>query len=498
MDRNIIKQKQAEEKLDISERVKDTILNAMGEVITYYENKNLEIRWANKAAGDSAGLPAKELIGRHCYEIWHQRRRPCDNCPVEKAFEQKKFQELEVKTPDSRVWNVRAFPVISSGRRVLGIVECVENITARKQAEKALRESEERFRQLATASFEGILVHDKGLFLRANDQFFKMFGHEHDELVGKQVITLTVAPESRNLVRQHISKGSTAVYEAVGLRKDGTKFPMEIHSMPIEFIGRKARIADVRDITERKKAEEELAKSRERLRNLSAHLQDVREKDKKQIAREIHDELGQALTAIKIELSLLEEGIPEKRKKLVTQIKSITELIDSTLDRVKQISRDLRPDLIDDLGLVSAIEWHASEFLKRTGVDYVLALPKEEIALDPDLSLSIFRVFQEAVTNVVRHAKATKIKISLKKTNSLLKLVVQDNGIGIEEKVLASPTSLGLIGMQERMHTWGGEVEINGVRGKGSTIRATVPLIAGESDAENSDRGRPPDSAGRT
>ena len=186
--------------------------------------------------------------------------------------------------------------------------------------------------------------------------------------------------------------------------------------------------------------------------------------------------MGQALTAIKIDLSLLTENFSEDQKSLVAQTDSISELIDITLNKVKKISTNLRPELLDDFGLLSAIEWQALEFLKKTGITCELKLPKEEMNLDQDLTIAIFRIFQETLTNAVRHAKATKVKVSLKKVDTVLELIVKDNGIGIEEKDISSSTSLGLIGMQERVNFLGGALKISGVRDKGTTMKLTIPV----------------------
>jgi len=229
--------------------------------------------------------------------------------------------------------------------------------------------------------------------------------------------------------------------------------------------------------TSHRRTEEELKNSHEQLRNLSIHLQSVREEERTRIAREIHDQLGQALTALKIDFSWLNNRLPKNQKSLLEKIESMSKLVDMTIQMVRRISSELRPGILDDLGLAAAIEWQAEEFQDRTGIKCEIALEPEDIILDQDCSTTIFRIFQEAITNVVRHANATEVKISLEKEAGKLMLEVKDNGKGITEEQISDPKSFGLIGIRERAHFWGGEVVISGVRDKGPTVTVSIPLI---------------------
>jgi signal transduction histidine kinase len=227
---------------------------------------------------------------------------------------------------------------------------------------------------------------------------------------------------------------------------------------------------------ERKRAEDKLSLSYERLRNLARHLQSIREEERTCIAREIHDELGQALTALKMDMSWLSNRLAEDKRLLFEKTKSMLNLIDVTLKAVKRISTELRPGLLDDLGLAAAIEWQAEEFQNRTGCKCELTIDPKDIVLDDDRSTAIFRIFQEALTNVARHADATMVKASLIEKADKLELRVEDNGCGITLEQISDPRSFGLIGIRERVHPWGGEVKIKGVRNSGTTVTVTVPL----------------------
>jgi signal transduction histidine kinase len=212
------------------------------------------------------------------------------------------------------------------------------------------------------------------------------------------------------------------------------------------------------------------------LRSLADHLQSVRENERTAIAREIHDELGQALTGLKMDLSWMAKKIPKDQPKLLDKIHSMSELTGTTLRTVQRISTGLRPGLLDDLGLTAAIEWQAEEFENRTGIKCSLTLEREDITLDEKRATALFRVFQETITNVARHAQATRVSASLKEKDGVLKLRVRDNGKGITKKQISNPKSFGLLGMRERVHTWGGEVKIIGKPGKGTTVVVRMPF----------------------
>jgi signal transduction histidine kinase len=201
----------------------------------------------------------------------------------------------------------------------------------------------------------------------------------------------------------------------------------------------------------------------------------VREKERMYIAREIHDELGQMLTALKLDISLLNSKIPKDQKTLLAKTKSMSDLIDNAVKTVQRISAELRPGLLDDLGLAAAIEWQLGEFQTRSGIHCKLKVNSEEIILDQDCSTAIYRILQEALTNIARHANATTVKVSLRRIADKIELMVTDNGKGITEEEISGTKSFGLIGIRERAHLLGGEVKIIGIRGEGTTVRANIP-----------------------
>ncbi|MBC8182509.1 PAS domain S-box protein [candidate division KSB1 bacterium] len=246
-------------------------------------------------------------------------------------------------------------------------------------------------------------------------------------------------------------------------------FPAEIEAI-------RTAAAILGAMLERKKAEEEFKRSEESLRNLAARLEKIREEERTSIAREIHDDLGQSLTALKMDIAWLENKLPIKQDNITSKLKSMKELTDSIIQTVKKISTELRPGLLDDLGLVPAIEWQTEEFKKRTGINCNLDIVDQDLIIDKNLSTTVFRIFQESLTNISRHAKATEVYISFKGQNKKIVLSIRDNGIGISDKQISDPKSLGLLGIRERLVPFNGQFNIIGKKNKGTTVTVTIPI----------------------
>ena len=227
---------------------------------------------------------------------------------------------------------------------------------------------------------------------------------------------------------------------------------------------------------ERRQAEMELKRSQELFRNLSTHLQEVREEERTRIARKIHDDMGQALTALKIDVSWLNKKLPNDQDSIREKLQSMVTLINETIETVHNVSEDLRPGILDDFGLAAAIEWQAEEFQKRTGVECRTNLPPDEFDLSKEKSTNLFRIVQESLTNIIRHANATEVEIKLSEKEGILVLEIQDNGKGISDAAITNPRSFGLIGIKERVHSLGGEVNIVGTPNEGTRIMVKMSI----------------------
>lgn len=250
---------------------------------------------------------------------------------------------------------------------------------------------------------------------------------------------------------------------------------------------------------DRKKAEERLHESREQLRALSVYLQYVREEERTRIAREVHDELGQALTGIKLDLAWLAARLPRSQRPMLEKVADMSGHIDATIQAVRRIATELRPGILDDLGLVAAIEWQANEFQGRTGIMCRVTSNLPDRQLDADLNTAFFRIFQETLTNVIRHANATRVDVHLAGGDDAIVLTVRDNGRGITPAEIRDRRSIGLLGMGERAALLGGKVEIKGAPGQGTEVTVRIPLHRPRTTLkgihENPDRGRPRRSA---
>jgi len=227
---------------------------------------------------------------------------------------------------------------------------------------------------------------------------------------------------------------------------------------------------------ERRRAEEQLRNSHQQLRALTKYLQYVREEERTRISREVHDELGQALTGLKMDLAWVSGHLPRNDRLVQPKIKAMSSGIDATINTVRRISTELRPGILDSLGLVAAIEWQASEFQTRTGITCVATTTVNETLWDQDFTTAFFRIFQETLTNIIRHAKATRVDVHLGAEGEDLVLTVKDNGRGITQAEATNTRSIGLIGMRERAALVGGEIALEGAPGQGTTVTVRIPL----------------------
>jgi signal transduction histidine kinase len=232
----------------------------------------------------------------------------------------------------------------------------------------------------------------------------------------------------------------------------------------------------VQDITERKKAEEELRNLTEQLRNLASHLQNIREEERLTIAREIHDELGQQLTGLKIDISFLSKKINTKDKEVKQKINTINKLLDETVKTVRRIATELRPLILDNLGFIEAMKWQSEEFKKRSGIRIEFTSSVNEIILPDNILIGLFRIYQEALTNIARHSEATIVSAIFERNEKNVILCIKDNGKGFNAASIDNKKTLGLLGIKERALMMGGICKISGITGKGVIISISVPL----------------------
>ena len=327
------------------------------------------------------------------------------------------------------------------------------------------------------------------IMVYANPMFEKMFGYNSYELIGKSSLILSPFgdnalkhPEVKKIINCLNKKGIWSG-ELLNVKKDGTLFWSLASVSTFEHPQHgKVWVGIHTDITERKRAEEQLKYSHEQLRNLATHLQTVREEERTTISREIHDELAQVLTGLNMSLSWLAKKLPVtvedeiSSSQMLEEIEAMSKLVDDTIQMARRIATELRPRILDDLGLISAIEWQMQEFQSRTGIKCKLSSNLNSVSLDQGRSTAIFRIFQEALTNVMRHSGASRVSIILMLKSDHLILEVNDDGKGFCQDETSNLTTLGIIGMRERAIFLGGEVEIMGKQNKGTKVIARIPL----------------------
>jgi len=362
------------------------------------------------------------------------------------------------------------------------LYSAIEMALYKHKMERKLRESEARYHAIVNDQMDLICrYHPDGVLTFVNRAFCRFFGKPVSVLEGTLLQNLLPVRENMTFQkllselnhRNPLTSVDLCLTDAAG----DTHWHQWMNHAIFDERKEMVEIQSVaRDLTDRRTAEEALENSRETLRNLTAHLESVREDERTAVAREIHDELGQALTAIKMDLSLLKKKMPDNDVSLNMKVEDMTGLIDATMQTVKRITSALRPGLLDDLGLAAAIEWQAGEFEKRTGIECRLSIKPADLHLDEKLSTSVFRIFQETLTNIARHAAAKRVDILFRRMDGQIKLVVRDNGCGISPDQILDPQSFGIIGMRERAHYLGGELVITGEPGNGTTVTLSIPV----------------------
>ena len=440
----------------------------------------------NAAAERILGYTAAEVIGRDLTAIIppEQQQDAVERRNLAAAGAMLPYIETTRIKKDGRRIDVglSVSPIRDNSGKVIGTANILRDISERKQAEATLRESEDRYRDLVEHSQDLICTHDlAGRILSVTPWAAKNLGYEPREMLGMNIrdvlaprvrhefddylATIRADGAANGLMLMQTRTGEKRIWEyANTLRTVGVPTPV-VRGM-------------AHDITERKRAEEELRASHEQLRALAVRLDTVREQETAMLAREIHDELGQVLTGLNMDLFWLSQQLPKDLPLLAEKAASMSALVEATLQTVRNISGSLRPRLLDDFGLVPAIESQLQEFAKHSGIKCEFVSGADVSMLGSARSTVVFRIVQEALTNVARHAAATRVDIGLHKDSDCLMLEVRDNGKGIRAEEVASAQSLGLLGMHERALVFGGEVTVTGRPGRGTVVTLRIPFPA--------------------
>ena len=465
----------------------------------------------NAALCEALGYTAAELLKQRFVDITHADDLKRDTALAQQLFSGEipsyRIEKRFVKKDGSLAWlDVTAMLIRDEedGKPLYGLA-MVENITARKRSDEALRASEERYRSFVVNSSEGIwrldveqpidttlpvdeqisLFYKYGYMAECNDAMARMHGYERaDDLVGLRFGDSRFAshPANTSVMRKLMASN----YRLLNLQtnelddKGATRY-FSSNLIGIIVNGMLLRVWGVqRDQTEQTNIALQLEHSRQQLRALSGHLQAVREREKASLAREIHDTIGQSLTSLKIELALLKKKIssndPANLEAEKASLDEIIQSMDETIQSVKAFATELRPGVLDKFGLSAAIEWQCAEFSRRLKIACDCSVPQNELKLAPELSTALFRILQEALTNIGQHSEAQTVIVALEADNSRVVLNVRDDGKGITVEKIEAPTSLGLLGMRERVEFLGGSFSISGKSGEGTLVKASFPF----------------------
>ena len=440
----------------------------------------------NPGAEKIYGYASHEIVGKSIAMLIPLENRNEIMAIIDKVIRKQqieRFESIRIRKDGKQIYvSISICPFVDATGKKIGVSSIDRDITESKIAEDTLKNSEEKFRTLVTPAPDGIVLTDvNGNIIEINKAMSYLFEYNREDMLSEAFAKFFPVNGNLNIPSnlQHILQlyESSSRNETFAIKKSGNIVPVEISiaGLKNEMSQTTGMIAIVRDISIRKSYEDELKNSREQLRGLASHLQTAREDEKKRIAFEIHDELGYALTALKLDLAWLAKKAKIKEDVLTKKIKEMTELIETTIKKVRTISTQLRPSILDHFGLIAAIEWQASEFQKRTAIRCKVVFEPKDIFLDDPRATAVFRIFQETLTNITRHAKATRVDVSLSKTGGEIELKVVDNGVGIDAGQLNNFKSLGLLGIQERADFLGGVVEIKGEKGLGTSVTLRIP-----------------------
>ena len=476
---------------DVEARVGGIVESAMDAIISIDEAQR--VVQFNAAAERAFQRPRGEVLGGHIEMLIPRRFHETHRAHIDR---------FGTTATTSRgmgaqmvLHGVRAtgeeFPIEASisqhaegGRKLYTVI--LRDVTERVRAEQLLSRSESRLRGILDSAMDAIITVDEGQHIVLfNSAAEKVFGCPREQAVGSPLAWF-IPQRHRGAHAAHLAEfartrtSSRRMGEArivVGLRRNGEEFPIDASISQTSEGGQHFFTVILRDVTERERALRELRQSREEIKELALAASNLREQEMRRIARELHDELGQALTALKIDVGWLRGNLAAAPAEVAGKLAAMQVLIDGTVAATRRISSDLRPLVLDDLGLAAAADWLTQGFSARTGIPCELAASRDLTLADP-YATTIFRVLQESLTNVAKHAKASQVEVTLEKTDAEVTLTVRDNGSGFAVDAPRRPASYGLLGMRERAALLGGNVHIDTSPGHGTCIEVRLPLVA--------------------
>lgn len=476
----------AKEPVDLFERVRLAAIHAALEaIITVDEQQHIVM--INPAAERLFGVAAVDALGSDLARFIPPRLRE-KHAEHVRAFNAAGQRELPMATR-APVLGLRAngneIPLEATVSRVESLgphgrqvhfTVLMRDLSNEHGLQSALDTFRKQMRAVSDLAPVAMWITDAQQIVFANRACARLFGAaDPADLMGRTIFELMPA-ESHVALRRRLEEAQAGgkVTRARIAALDGTPRDVEIAIAALPDHGQSALQMVISDVTQRRHEQDAQDRSRRQLRGLAASQVLAREDERRRIARELHDELGQRLTALKMELSTLDGGIAPQalRQRLVQMM----EMVDETIASVRHIAKDLRPAMLDDLGLNAAIEWLANDTSRRLGIEVTLQLDETEPASDDGAAITLYRIVQEALTNVARHARATRVRIALRQEGEGLTLTVQDDGAGFKGDALDGEGSYGLVGIRERAYMLGGDLWIDSVPEGGVRLSVRIPL----------------------
>ena len=386
-------------------------------------------------------------------------------------------------------WHREMMLTVAAGIGILLAVPTLlvvyREVSDRRAAVTALTDAQARVAGIVESAMDAVITIDERqrvvLFNKAAEEVFLC---RRDEAIGAPLdwfIPERFRAGHRTLVKDFGETGATSrrmgrARVVAGLRRNGEEFPIEASISQLVESGKRYFTVILRDVGERVRAEEALRRSQQEIQDLALAASTAREQEKSRIARELHDELGQALTALKIDVSWLRDNLGEPRPQVAAKLASMQQLLDGTVAAARRISSDLRPLMLDDLGLTAAAEWLVQNFNTRTGIPCELVLGRGDLDLPDPYATTVFRVLQECLTNVAKHADARRVEVTLERKGEDVVLAVRDNGRGFAPADPRKRGSFGLVGLRERAYLVGGDLTVDSTPGEGATVELRVPV----------------------
>jgi len=442
---------------------------------------DLKVRLWNPAAAEIFGWTPEERVGLPLPTL------PATEWPGGLPGDLPTVRELRCLRKDGSLVDLNLWiaPLKNADGQMAGELWILADITQRKQAEAALQESEEKYRALLDHASDAILMADAaGAIVEANKKAEELLGYTKEELLRSHYRKLYPVRELERVnrtFREAMEKGNAGpLNDTLVLRKDGKEVPVDITGVIIEYAGKKVGQGIFRDITERKKAEVALRKSEEQMRALTSQLLTAQEQERRRVSRELHDELGQALTVVKIHLVALQDRLRPDQQALKGDLEHLLAHIDDIIENVRRLSWDLSPSILEDLGLASALGYLVDETCRNHDMTCTIEMDDINQLFPPEIQSNIYRIFQEALTNIVRHAGATRVGVKVTRQQEGVTLMVKDDGVGFDvQETLsrrASSKRLGLSTMMERARMAEGSLAIRSRPGRGTRITLALPL----------------------